>query len=148
MSWNQKLCNPRPGAEFVTLAQRWLLQDDPIIEAPHLIYRNGYYYLFVSFNHCCLGADTRYQVRVGRSRQIQGPYYDADRWPLYFGGGTLLIAQDGDYVATGHSDLFSASGQDWLVHHAKRPDQAYRAYLHIRKLNWSDGNWPSLCTAP
>ena len=139
---------PQPNAEFITLAQRWLLQDDPIIEAPHLVYRNGYYYLFVSFNHCCLDADTQYQVRVGRARQIKGPYYDADHWPMFLGGGTLLIAQDGDHMATDHSDLFSESGQDWLVHHAKRPDQAYRAYLHIRKLNWSDDHWPSLCATP
>lgn len=136
---------PLPNSEFVTLAQRFLLQDDPIIEAPHLRYRNGYYYLFVSFNHCCLAADTRYHVRVGRSRSITGPYFDAQHWPLYLGGGTPLITGDGDYIGTGHSDLFSERGHDWLVHHAKRPAEDYRAYLQIRKLRWLNNGWPSLC---
>ena len=136
---------PLPNAEFTTLAQRFLLQDDPIIEAPHLLYRDGYYYLFVSFNHCCLGADTQYQVRVGRSRKIDGPYFDAQHWPLYLGGGTPLITNDGNYMGTGHSDLFSENGQDWLVHHAKRPDEDYRAYLHIRQMRWLPDGWPTLC---
>ena len=39
-------------------------------------------------------------------------------------------------MGTGHSDLFSENGQDWLVHHAKRPDEDYRAYLHIRQMRW------------
>ena len=138
---------PLPEAEFTTLAQRFLLQNDPIIEAPHLLHRDGFYYLFVSFNHCCLGAETQYQVRVGRARQIEGPYLDADGWPMYLGGGTLLIASDGAYVDTGHSDFFSEAGQDWLLHHAKRPDQDYRAYLHIRKLQWTNEKWPTLCTS-
>ena len=137
---------PLPNPEFITLAQRFLLQDDPIIEAPHLLFRDGYYYLFVSFNHCCLGADTQYHVRVGRSRNIAGPYFDHQYWPMLLGGGTPLIAGDGDYIGTGHSDVFSERGQDWLVHHAKRPDEGYRAYLQIRKLRWLNNGWPSVCT--
>lgn len=137
---------PLPNPEFITLAQRFLLQDDPIIEAPHLLFRDGYYYLFVSFNHCCLGADTQYHVRVGRSRNIAGPYFDHQYWPMLLGGGTPLIAGDGDYIGTGHSDVFSERGQDWLVHHAKRPDEGYRAYLQIRKLRWLNDGWPSVCT--
>ena len=137
---------PLPNPEFITLAQRFLLQDDPIIEAPHLLFRDGYYYLFVSFNHCCLGADTQYHVRFGRSRNIAGPYFDHQYWPMLLGGGTPLIAGDGDYIGTGHSDVFSERGQDWLVHHAKRRDEGYRAYLQIRKLRWLNNGWPSVCT--
>jgi arabinan endo-1,5-alpha-L-arabinosidase len=145
---NPTTLKPRSPETFTTLAQRFLLQDDPIIEAPHLVFRDGYYYLFVSFNHCCLGADTKYQVRVGRSKKITGPYMDASNWPMYLGGGTVLISRDGDYMATGHSDLYSEDGQDWLVHHAKRADQDYRSYLHIRSLNWTEDGWPSLCKQP
>ena len=82
---------------------------------------------------------------MGRSRNIDGPYFDAQHWPLYLGGGTPLITGDGDYMGTGHSDLFSENGQDWLVHHAKRPDENYRAYLHIRQLRWLTDGWPTLC---
>jgi len=38
--------------------------------------RHGSYYLFLSFNHCCKGEETRYQVRAGRSKVLTGLYSD------------------------------------------------------------------------
>ena len=64
---------PAEDAAYITLAQRWLLQEDPIIEAPFITFRDGYYYLFMSFNHCCIYDDTSYQMRVGRSKEVTGP---------------------------------------------------------------------------
>lgn len=136
---------PVDGARFSTLAQRFLFLNDPIIEAPYVHYRDGFYYLFMSFNHCCRGEDTRYQVRVGRSTSPDGPYYDQRGWPLYLGGGTLLIERDGDNVGTGHADLLKANGVEWLVHHAKNPLEEYRAYLNIREIRWSENGWPTVC---
>jgi arabinan endo-1,5-alpha-L-arabinosidase len=136
--------------EFITLAQRWLLQDDPIIEAPYIVQRHGYYYLFMSFNHCCLEEKTQYQVRVGRAEKVTGPYYDKSGWPLYLGGGSLVIDRvtdkDGDFIGTGHNNVFAENGQDWLVHHAKKPAEDYKAYLNIRKLDWEEDSWPTVCT--
>jgi arabinan endo-1,5-alpha-L-arabinosidase len=140
---------PLANASFTTLAQRFLFQSDPIIEAPYIKYRDGFYYLFVSFNHCCLGADTRYQVRVGRAESVTGPYFDESGWPMYLGGGSLLIDGDGAFVGTGHADVFTDKGSDWLVHHAKLPADDYRAYLNIRQLNWRQNeageDWPTVC---
>jgi arabinan endo-1,5-alpha-L-arabinosidase len=136
---------PSDGAQFATVAQRLLLLPDPIIEAPYIHYRDGYYYLFLSFNHCCKGPETKYQVRVGRAEAPEGPYYDKSGWPLNLGGGTLLIESDGEYIGTGHADLFSEDGVDWLVHHAKLPRENYRAYLNIRNILWGADQWPSVC---
>ena len=36
---------PQPDQDYVTLAQRFLLQEDPVIEGAYLLFRNGYYYL-------------------------------------------------------------------------------------------------------
>jgi arabinan endo-1,5-alpha-L-arabinosidase len=136
---------PPADAEFITLAQRFLLQEDPIIEAPYIIYRHGFYYLFISYNHCCRGENTRYQVRVGRSEKVTGPYYDREGWPLYWEGGTLIIDKDGFLVGTGHSNVFSEGGVDWLVHHAKDSRQGYKPLLNIRKIEWDEQHWPSVC---
>src|SRR4030095_6430958 len=46
------------------------------IEAPSIIRKNNYYYLFVSFDFCCRGANSTYNIRVGRSRSLTGPYLD------------------------------------------------------------------------
>jgi len=136
---------PQPDQDYVTLAQRFLLQEDPVIEGAYLLFRNGYYYLFVSFNHCCKREETRYQVRVGRAEEVTGPYYDKRGWPLRWGGGSLLIDGDGPWLGTGHSDVLSENGVDWLVHHAKHSGQDFRPFLHIRKIEWDADSWPSVC---
>ena len=136
---------PPVKAQYTTLAQRWLFLNDPIIEAPYLIKMGEYYYLFLSFNHCCLDDKTQYQIRVGRADKITGPYFDKDGWPLWLGGGTPLIQRDGAFIGTGHGEVFSAEGRDWLVHHAKLPAQNYRAHLNIRELRWNRDGWPSVC---
>jgi len=136
---------PLPGRDYFTLAERFLLQADPVIEGAFIVFRHGYYYLFLSFNHCCKGEETRYQVRVGRSKALTGPYYDKQGWPLEWGGGTLVIERDGPLIGTGHSDVFAENGADWLVHHAKHAEQNFRPYLNIRKIEWDEELWPSVC---
>ena len=46
------------------------------VEAPVIFRKNGYYYLFVSFDFCCRGEKSTYHIRVGRSRRVTGPYTD------------------------------------------------------------------------
>ncbi|MGQ1890060.1 arabinan endo-1,5-alpha-L-arabinosidase [Thermophagus sp. OGC60D27] len=41
-------------------------------EAPEIIYKDGYYYLFLAYD----GLDIPYNTRVVRSTNIEGPYYD------------------------------------------------------------------------
>lgn len=50
-----------------TLSSRW--QGS---EAPEVIYKDGYYYLFMAYD----GLDVPYNTRVVRSDKIEGPYYD------------------------------------------------------------------------
>ena len=140
-----KTLKPADDAAYTTLAQRWLLQEDPIIEAPFITFRDGYYYLFMSFNHCCIYDDTSYQMRFGRSKEVTGPYIDQQGWPLYLGGGSLLIATDPPFVATGHGDIMQADDRHWLVHHAKLPAKNHLAHLQIRALNWTEDQWPTVC---
>ena len=139
---------PRENAPYHLVAQRWLLQDDPVIEAPSIIYRNGFYYLMISFNHCCRGDQTRYQVRVGRSRDVRGPYLDKQGRRLALGGGSLILDGDPPWIGTGHSEIFSEDDKDWLVHHAKNERQNYAPYLNIRALTWDAEGWPSVCQTP
>ena len=48
------------------------------IEAPYIYYMDGFYYLFVNWGVCCSGVDSTYHIRVGRSENVEGPYYDKD----------------------------------------------------------------------
>src|SRR3989304_1061126 len=56
-----------PGNRGVKVAAR-----NGGLEGPEINYRNGWYYLFVSYDP--LG--DLYNVRVGRSKTLNGPYYD------------------------------------------------------------------------
>ncbi len=65
----------KPTGQLYSIAARPNVPDHAI-EAPNITYKDGYYYLFVSFDHCCRGVDSDYKIAVGRSKDITGPYVD------------------------------------------------------------------------
>jgi arabinan endo-1,5-alpha-L-arabinosidase len=108
------LPNPNPTTIARRIALRDTLKAEPnptskyagrnAIEAPFIYKRNGYYYLFVSWDYCCRGAKSNYRVVVGRSKKIDGPYLDRDGKDMLMGGGTLFLQGDKqEYEAAGHS---------------------------------------------
>lgn len=120
--------------------------DENAIEAPYIIHRDGYYYLFVSFDHCCQGVDSDYNVRVGRSESVTGPYVDADGTPMTEGGGTLVIESTPNWKGTGHNSVLQEDGDTYLVYHAysdRGGQNEGTPYLRISPLDWEDG-WPTV----
>ncbi|MCA9836697.1 MAG: family 43 glycosylhydrolase [Trueperaceae bacterium] len=113
------------------------------IEAPYIIYRAPYYYLFVSFDSCCQGVDSTYNIRVGRSESITGPYIDQDGKAMLKGGGSLLKSSGERYKGPGHNAVFTENGQDYLVYHAYDAEDNGTSKLRIERLEWQDG-WPYL----
>ncbi|HIY39534.1 MAG TPA: arabinan endo-1,5-alpha-L-arabinosidase [Candidatus Nocardiopsis merdipullorum] len=125
------------GAKTIHLADR---QEPPnAVEAPHIVHRDGHYYLFMSWDTCCeVGAD--YKVVVGRATDVTGPYLDADGVPLLEGGGTLLIGEEGTITGSGGQ---SVSGDVLAYHYYDTdlgPDFDFR--LALRPLQWSADGWP------
>jgi arabinan endo-1,5-alpha-L-arabinosidase len=47
-------------------------RDGAAIEAPSILERDGMFYLFVSFDQCCKGVASTYNIRVGRADRIEG----------------------------------------------------------------------------
>src|SRR6186713_619166 len=47
-----------------------------VCEASTLVYHEGWYYLLATHGTCCDGANSTYNVVVGRSKQVTGPYID------------------------------------------------------------------------
>ena len=56
------------------------------LEAPFIFKKNGYYYLFVSWDRCCRGLESSYKIVVGRSKNIRGPYLDREGNKMIHGG--------------------------------------------------------------
>jgi len=46
------------------------------IEASCIFRRGGYYYLMADWGSCCSGVNSTYNIRMGRSTSITGPYLD------------------------------------------------------------------------
>ena len=113
------------------------------IEAPFIYKREGWYYLFVSWDYCCRGARSNYKVMVGRSQNVAGPYLDREGRDLAKGGGTLVYKGDRDYVAGGHSAAYRMpDGREIFICHGY--DREYgESRLVLKTMTFTDG-WPVL----
>jgi len=112
------------------------------VEAPFMIRHDGMYYLFVSFDRCCAGANSTYKTMVGRSKAVTGPFVDRENHPMMEGAATLVLEGQGSVRGPGHCAVLSDGSQDWLVHHFYDADNNGRSALQIRPLSWDAQGWP------
>lgn len=128
--------------DVVPIAARAKGVDPPAIEAPFVIHRDGFYYLFVSWDFCCAGVNSTYKIVVGRSEAILGPYLDRAGRAMLEGGGTLLVASTPRWRGPGHNGVLQTKSGDWLAlaaNDVRNPNLA--RVLQIRPLYWQ-GGWP------
>ncbi len=114
------------------------------VEAPFIVRRGGWYYLFVSYNLCCRGPKSTYKVVVGRSRKVTGPYVDADGTSLMQGGGTVVVSGNDRYPGVGHCAVVSTKEGEKMLFHAYDRETGYNAGLLVRSLDWDRDGWPSI----
>jgi arabinan endo-1,5-alpha-L-arabinosidase len=129
----------RADDKMYSLAER---PNEKAIEAPFIIRRGEWFYLFVSFDQCCNGVNSTYRIMVGRSRRLIGPYTDFSGRPMLQGGGTPLLESHGRVRGPGHNSILVEGARTWLVHHFYDADDAGRAKLQIRPLAFDDDGKP------
>lgn len=130
---------PYPDAPMHSIAKR---SGVGAVEAPFIIFKNGYFYLFVSFDFCCQGANSTYKIMVGRSNEITGPYSDRNNVLMTSGGGHIVIEGDERWRGPGHCAVLLDGEENWLVHHAYDAQANGIPTLRIEKLIWNEENWP------
>jgi arabinan endo-1,5-alpha-L-arabinosidase len=139
-SWNSGIkltrlgSNMKPTGTLYSIASR-----SGGIEAPTIVLRNGYYYLFVSTGTCCQGVNSTYQIRYGRSTSITGPYVDKSGANMMNGGGSLLDGGNDRWKGPGGQDI---AGTSVIVRHAYDAQDNGNAKLLISNLNWDSDGWP------
>ncbi len=140
-----------------TLNSRW--QGS---EAPEVIYKDGYYYLFMAYD----GLDVPYNTRVVRSEKIEGPYYDITGRNFTNGRGDCFPIVTHPYrfdysygwVGIAHCCIFKENdGDDWFYCSQGRlpanvGGNAYSNAImmgHVRRIVWCpasadepDNLWP------
>ncbi|KAI0785418.1 arabinanase [Irpex lacteus] len=139
LSWGSSLLNTDGTVQdpnFVSLAQRTGSTDAE--EASAVFFFDGNYYLFTSWDKCCMGTSSTYNIRVGRSSNVNGPYTDQDGVALLDGGGTQILASHDQIFGPGGQDIFADDDGPILVYHWYN---ATASYLGLNKLDFSSG-WP------
>jgi arabinan endo-1,5-alpha-L-arabinosidase len=117
------------------------------IEAPNIVYRGGYYFLFVSIDKCCQGAKSTYKISYGRSPDVTGPYLDREGRPMLDSGGSILIAGGPRWKGPGGQSVIQ-DGDSWIVaYHSYDAENKGFPTLRISDLYWDANNWPTF-TSP
>lgn len=112
------------------------------VEAPFIVRHGDFYYLFVSFDKCCDGVRSTYNIRVGRANHVTGPYKDRKGRAMADGGGTLVLEGQGRFRGPGHNAVLQDEDGNWLVHHFYDAEARGRPTLQIRPLTWDAADWP------
>ena len=146
------------------------------IEAPYMVYNEAtdYYYLFLSYGG--LGVNDGYNMRVCRSRNVEGPYEDASGnsmldcacqpgnfwnnddiapYGVKIMGGYQFAPVEGENSAKaqvvrspGHNSVWHDRATDrwFLIHHTRFAPRDDRYIVQTREMWFNDYGWP--CVAP
>jgi arabinan endo-1,5-alpha-L-arabinosidase len=118
------------------------------VEAPSILERDGKFYLFVSFDQCCKGVASTYNIRVGRAERIEGPYLDRDGKEMLDGGGSPVLAGAGRFIGPGGQEALETSKGDMLAYHYYDGDAGGVAKLQLSPIRWTADGWPELAAFP
>lgn len=127
------------GVSFLGRRRRLLKNTLPwegdVVEAPWVVGRGKYYFMFYSGFRYCNGT---YGVGVARARSPLGPFRKK--------GGPILHSNAG-WAGPGHNSVVRTGGHDWIVYHAYEGahecgEPGGRSLL-IDRISWKMG-WPSI----
>jgi arabinan endo-1,5-alpha-L-arabinosidase len=147
---NNDLTAPVQPEEWHTVASRprsFNVPDtaagDAAIEAPFIIKKDKYYYLFVSWDYCCRGEKSDYKVVMGRSEKITGPYLDKSGTAMTQNGGSILVQGDNKkWFGAGHNSVYNFEGKYYNIYHGYDAKDKGRSKLIIDQLEWDSEDWP------
>lgn len=127
------------------------------IEGPYILYDkdSDYYYLFVSYGN--LQREGGYQMRVFRSKTVDGEYVDMNGKypqkragnPAYFGlklsGNYRLPSLPQAYRATGHNSAFiSSDDKRYIVYHTRFENRGETHEPRVHQYLINEEGWPCM----
>jgi arabinan endo-1,5-alpha-L-arabinosidase len=140
--------NPATGLRLATNSPIFGLAWHESIEAAALYRHGDHYYLFLNWGQCCRGTNSTYEIRIGRSAAITGPYLDQAGKDMVRGGGSLLLKSSGDYVGPGHASVLRIGDADRLSYHYYDRRKRGRSMLDLLPIEWGTNGWPEIHARP
>lgn len=135
------------------------------MEGPFILYYpdTDYYYLFVSFG--TLGPDGGYDIRVARSKQPEGPFYDpagnrmdefieknidgrnwdnAEPYGAKLIGNFKFMESGIGYVSPGHNSVYldKKTGKMYAIFHTRFPGRGHQHSVRVHQLFMNSKGWP------
>ena len=134
--------DPKTGKRIAPDSLMHSLASNDHIEASFIHRRGTNYFLFLNWGQCCKGTNSTYEIRVGRSDKITGPYLDRERKDMIGGGGTLVLGSEGRFIGPGHAGIVKDGVQEWFSFHYYDGANRGRPALGVRKITWDKDGWP------
>lgn len=122
-------------------------------EGPEIVYRDGYYYLFMAYD----ALDVPYNTRVVRATSPDGPYFSQDGKDVTNGGDAYPIVTHPykfkghtGWVGISHCAVFDDGEGNWYyASQGRLPANTYddpysNAIMmgHVRAIKWTKDGWP------
>jgi arabinan endo-1,5-alpha-L-arabinosidase len=111
-------------------------------EGSYMVHHDGFYYLFVSYGYCCRALGSTYEILVGRSPSITGPFVDPDGTTMTNGGGMELQGSTDGMIGPGGPSITAAGGAFLIDYHYYDAWAGGQPWVQVRKLYWSQTGWP------
>ncbi|MGN6644784.1 MAG: arabinan endo-1,5-alpha-L-arabinosidase [Verrucomicrobiota bacterium] len=138
--------DPKTGKRIAPDSKIHSLAYNESIEASYLCKRDDYYYLFVNWGSCCQGTNSTYNIRIGRSKVVTGPYLDKAGVNMQHNGGSVFIAATNNPLfGPGHASTLNAQGKEWFTSDFEGDVRMEgKATLAIMPLHWNADGWPEV----
>lgn len=134
----------KTGKRIADDSPMYSLASNDHIEAAFIHRHDTNYFLFVNWGQCCKGTNSTYEIRVGRSEKITGPYRDREGRDIMGGGGTLVLGSEGRFIGPGHAGIIQEGTNEWFSFHYYDGTNRGRPALGLRRLEWDGDGWPSV----
>jgi arabinan endo-1,5-alpha-L-arabinosidase len=103
-----------------------------------------YYYIFASRGRCCAGLESTYQIVIGRSKNIEGPYLNKEGKSWLENNYSIFLAGDSTEPGRGHNGFFTEGDTTFIVYHAYTRAANGTPLLNIKILYLDENGWPTL----
>ena len=135
--------NPKTGKPFSDKPELTTITTN-LGEGSYIIRGPEYYYIFASRGKCCAGIESTYQIVIGRSKTITGPYLTKDGRKWTDNAYSVFLAGNYDEPGRGHNGFFAQGDTTYIVYHAYTRAFGGNSLLNIKPLYMDKDGWPSL----